>query len=324
MDRSPSLARRQFLQYGGSCSAYLLALTSFAPVAVKRVFQQPQANEKLFEQKWGWIEKLSENVWSHIATPFDGGEFTTVCNGGIIAGRERVLAVESFMKPEGAKWLAQRCQELTGRWPTDVVVTHYHADHVSGSSGYQSESGAPTMWVTETTRDLIKDGAAAGDAVPLLDRLSVIQGTTSTELDLGGTVVQLNPMAGHTRSDVVVEVKDPAIVFTGDLFFHRLVPNFLDASPRQLDESVTALLRDKATRYVPGHGTMASLQDLKLFQQFLAMLQQAASQAHGAGKSADEAADEFQLRGKFADWYVFADTVIPRVFHAWYRELNNQ
>ncbi len=323
MNRSHVLARRQFLQYGGSCSAYLMALTSFAPLAVKRVFQEPQANEKLFEQKWGWIEKLSENVWSHIATPFDGGEFTTVCNGGIIAGRERVLAVESFMKPEGAKWLAQRCKELTGRWPTDVVVTHYHADHVSGSSGYQSESAAPTMWVTETTRDLIKEAAAAPDAVPLLDKLSIIGETTGSELDLGGTVVQLNPMAGHTLSDIVVEVKDPSIVFTGDLFFHRLVPNFLDASPRQLNDSVWALLRDDSTRYVPGHGTMATRRDLKQFQEFLAMLEQAASRAHGQGKSAQEAASEFRLPEEFANWYVFADSVIPRVFNAWYRELND-
>ena len=53
---------------------------------------------------------------------------------------------------------AAKARELTGRWPTHVVVTHYHADHANGVAGYLSSetpSGKPVLRTTERTRDLV-------------------------------------------------------------------------------------------------------------------------------------------------------------------------
>lgn len=315
--------RRTFLKQSGSCGAYLLALMSCMPASVRRVFQESQENERLYEEEWGWIEKLSDNVWSHIATPFEQSDFTTVCNGGFVAGKERVLAIESFQRPAGAKWLAERCKELTGRWPTDVVLTHFHGDHVSGSDGYKTNEHSPRMWVTEKTAELVKQSQQRRDSVTLLEDLSTIPASGETEIDLGGQKVKLNSTSGHTPSDVIVEVVDPNIMFCGDLFWNRLVPNFRDATPTQWAKSAAHLVRDENTLYVPGHGMMSTLEDVKLFQEFLSVMHGAAKAAHAAGKEADAAAAEYKLEGKFADWYIFANTVIPGIFNAWYRELND-
>lgn len=319
------LDRRSFLKYSGSCGAYLAALMTTSPVAVRQVFSCVQENEKLFERDWGWIEKLSDNIWSHIATPFENGDFTTVCNGGIIAGKERVLAIESFQKPEGAKWLAERCKELTGRWPTDVVLTHFHGDHVSGSQGYQTKEHSPKMWITAKTKELL-EGSRSGQSnnAKLLENQGVIPESESVELDLGNQLVKLVPMSGHTPSDVIIEVADPNVVFCGDLFWNRLVPNFRDSSPRQLTKTLEDLVREDGTTYVPGHGTLSKLDDVKRFQRFLEVMEDAAKKSHSAGKEAKAAASEFKLEGEFADWYVFADSVIPAIFAAWYRELGNK
>jgi hypothetical protein len=32
-----------------------------------------------------------------------GGDRTTLCNGGLVAGRDGVLAIEGFMQPAGAR-----------------------------------------------------------------------------------------------------------------------------------------------------------------------------------------------------------------------------
>ena len=288
---------------------------------MRNVFQETQENEKLFEQKWGWIEKLADNVWSHIATPFEQRDYTTVSNGGIIAGSERVLAIESFQKPEGAKWLAERCKELTGRWPTDIVVTHFHGDHSSGSLGYKTDEHNPTMWLTEKTEELISQNQRTRVST-LLENRETLSATETTEMDLGGRTVKLTPVGGHTPSDVFIEVVDPNIVFCGDLFWNRLVPNFRDATPTQLAASVAGLEREAETLYVPGHGTMSTNEDVKLFKDFLSVMEEAAKKAHQAGTAADAAAREFKLDGEYKDWYVFADSVIPGIFTAWYRELN--
>ena len=51
-------------------------------------------------------------------------------------------------------------------------------------------------------------------------------------------------------------------------------------------------------------------------------MEQAARTAHAAGKTAEQAASDYRLQGKFADWYVFSGEVIPRAFAAWYREFD--
>ena len=228
--------------------------------------------------------------------------------------------VEAFQQPKGAKWLAERCKELTGKWPTDVVLTHFHGDHVSGSAGFKSDEGTPKMWVTDKTIEMVKS-SQQGRASTLLDDLESISSTEKTEVDLGGRSVVIQPFVGHTPSDVIVEVVDPNIVFTGDLFWNRMVPNFRDAKPTSWAPSISSLEREEETKFVPGHGTMATMEDVKLFGELLQVLEDAAKSAHKAGTESTKAAEEFELEGKFKDWYVFSPGVIPFVFSSWYKEL---
>ena len=311
--------RRALLKAGVSCGAYLAALTALSPAAVRQAFAAP--GEKLFRESWGWIEPLAEGVWAHISTPFEARDYTTVCNGGIVAGTKRVLAIEAYQKPEGARWMAERAKALTGRWPTDFVITHFHGDHCLGSSGYHSAGETPRMWLTGKTKQLVAEGESRRDRPVLVEPQSLIEGK-ATKLDLGGRSVTIHSSGGHTPSDVVIEVSDPHVMFCGDLLWNKLVPNFRDAGPKQLTASVAGLLRDDKTRYVPGHGTMANLDDVKRFQAFLETMEQAATAAHQAGTDADAAAQAFKLPEPFADWYVFADTVMPAIFKAWYAELS--
>ena len=67
-------------------------------------------------------------------TPLASGDDArrTLCNGGVIAGRDGVLAVEGFATAAGAAWLAGEAERLAGMRPTHVVLTHYHGDHTTG------------------------------------------------------------------------------------------------------------------------------------------------------------------------------------------------
>ena len=316
-------SRRTFLKESTSCAAWVLGLSAISPLATRRAFAQSGDRKILAKEKWGRLEEIVDGVWSLISTPFETRDFTTVSNGGIIAGKDRVLIIEALNQPKGAKWLAERAKELTGRWPTDVIVTHFHGDHSSGSSGFKNNETDTRLWLTDNTRKRIEQqNKSRRNSLPMLKTIKPLDTTKPVTIDLGGREVVVSNHVGHTGSDVIVELKDPNVIFCGDLFFNKLIPNYSDAKPTMLQESVAKLKREKKTLYVPGHGAVASPQDLVVYNEFLGMMGDTAKTAYTKGDDAKTAAAAFKLPEEFASWYIFSPQVVPRAFAAWYREFD--
>src|SRR5262249_18757828 len=189
---------------------------------------------------------VSGGVWALISTPLSGDR-TTLSNGGIIAGRNVVLAIEGFQQPQGAAWLAGKAKELTGKWPTHVALTHYHSDHANGVAGYLTETDHPVVRSTERTRDLVieRNKPADDSRVAAVRGATLLSASDASTLDLGGRTVRVVPRTGHTDSDISLELDDPGIVFCGDLFWNAMFPNFVDAVPTKLATAVRALRRQK-------------------------------------------------------------------------------
>jgi glyoxylase-like metal-dependent hydrolase (beta-lactamase superfamily II) len=271
---------------------------------------------------FGALEQIADGVWALVSTPLSGDR-TTLSNGGIVAGKSGVLAIEGFNQPQGARWLATQARELTGRWPTHVAVTHYHADHSNGVAGYVSADGKPTLLVTGRTRDLVMERNTPTDASrsDALRDATLLSTSTPTTLDLGGRSVRTVPRAGHTASDCSVEIDDPSIVFCGDLVWNGMFPNYVDAVPSELARSVKALRRSRATTYVPGHGAVAKQPDLDRYEAMLGEIEQAARGAHAKGLSAADAGSAYALPASLGEWLLFNKVFFERAFAAWYKEL---
>lgn len=278
------------------------------------------------QQTWGRLEELAEGVWAVVSTPIESNDWTTGCNGGLIAGKERVLVIESFVQPAGAEWLAQQAQALTGRWPTDVLITHFHGDHANGVEGYNA-TDRPNIWVTNTTLDLIhsadsqKENPPSANRKAMLENHQIIDPRQPTQIDLGGLAVTLHPRHGHTPSDVTAELAEPSIVFCGDLVWNGLFPNYRDTEARAFTESIRALRRARATVYVSGHGALSAAEDVDNLLTLVEAVEEAARQAHHKGLPLEEAAAEFQLPGALADWVLFNPKYFEVAFKAWYQEL---
>ena len=322
MDR---ITRRDFVVRSGSCAAHLALAAAVAPETLRAAWARSSPGSVVAREPFGALERVADGIWALISTPL-GGDRTTLSNGGIIAGRSGVIAVEGFNQPAGAAWLAGKSRELTGRWPTHVVVTHYHADHANGVAGYLGDAAAsakPVIRTTERTRDLVvQKNQPADDA-----RTAALQGTTilpssdATTIDLGDRRVRIIPRSGHTDSDVSLEIDDPSVVFCGDLVWNGMFPNFVDAMPTRLATSVKALRRDRATVYVPGHGSLAREADFDRYAAMLAELERAARTAHRQGIPAADAGAAFALPASLGEWTLFNKVFFERAFAAWYREL---
>jgi glyoxylase-like metal-dependent hydrolase (beta-lactamase superfamily II) len=326
------LSRRDFLARagaaaGGGCAAHLAAVAALLPAPLRAAWAVPRG-PVVAREPFGTLERVADGVWALVSTPL-GGDRTTLSNGGIVAGRSGVLAVEGFNRPEGARWLAAQARALTGRWPTHVVLTHYHADHANGVAGYLGDGARCAVHATAATRDAVvarnqpadpSRDAALRDAA-LRDAVLLPPGAP-VALDLGARTVRVVPRAGHTSSDVSIEVDDADVVFCGDLVWNAMFPNYVDAVPTRLREAARALRRPGAsTRYVPGHGAVADAAALDRYLGVLDEVERAARAAHGRGQPAADVGAAFTLPPSLGEWALFNRVFFERAFAAWYREL---
>src|SRR5215467_3264626 len=87
-----TLSRRTFLQQSSSCAAHLALAAPFMPALAREVWTRNRATV-VAREPFGNLEKVADGVYALISTPFNNDR-TTVSNGGIIVGRNAVLAIE--------------------------------------------------------------------------------------------------------------------------------------------------------------------------------------------------------------------------------------
>lgn len=321
--------RRNFLSAAAIGAGSLMS----APAA----FAHDAFGDVVFEEKFARLEKVGENVWAVVSKPLDdNGQFNpeTLCNGGLIAGKDRIIAIDAFYTPEGAAWLSKIAKEMLGRPITDVVLTHFHADHSAGTSGYQTGASGPDIISTETTRQLIYERYAspareiegtpfkAPAFKPVLPNRILTDETTKVQIDLGDRTLTLDPKKGHTPSDLAVHVDDVPVIFAGDLVWAGFFHNYVDAIPSHLSIAVRDLLKDPNQTIVTGHGYVAKAGALGDYVNLLDLVEEKAKAAHAAGLSATEGSKSFVVPESLGDWFLFGANYYETAFNAWYRELD--
>ena len=198
-----SISRRALLAAAPALSVSALALRA-------RQSRAAQESNTVETEPFARVLELTQGVWVVESTPMSGN-MNTVCNGGIVAGRDGVLVLEGFNTPGGAAWAASLAERLTGRPPSHVVLTHYHADHSGGLAGYQRGAEGPALLATSATRDLIAERYGPTPAATGTERATtaprvllpdtLISDEENTTIDLGGRTVTLIPRAERNTRD---------------------------------------------------------------------------------------------------------------------------
>jgi glyoxylase-like metal-dependent hydrolase (beta-lactamase superfamily II) len=294
------------------------------PAAARTLFAHRTAGAIVAQEPFGRLESVGEGLWALVSTPL-GGDYTTVCNGGIIAGSSGVLVVEAFQTPGGARWMAEKARELTGRWPTHVLVTHYHGDHTSGAEGFAEESSteAPPIHVTPGTLSRKQAGIPA-DAPQATKRpwadVVLLPEDHPQGLNLGNRPLQVVPRRGHTASDVSVHLEEEGVVWCGDLVWNGMFPNYMDAVPSQLSRSVRSIQASGADIFVPGHGPVATPNDMTTYRAVIDGLEETARQARREGWTSEEAAARHVIPEGLGEWTLFNPSYFQRAVEAWMKE----
>ena len=205
--------------------------------------------------------------------------------GGNIAaslGDDGILIVDTEYAPLAAKIQAA----LKGIGITDkpvrfVVDTHYHSDHSNGNPAFAA-AGA-TILANENLRRRLAEGSTVGNGGSIhmpqppqpKDALPVITYDDGINIFLNGEEIEVRHMpAAHTDGDSFIFFATNKVLHTGDIFVRYGFP-FIDVNGGGSVQGMIAAC-DKAlaefpadTKVIPGHGALATMDDLRDYDQML-------------------------------------------------------
>lgn len=199
---------------------------------------------------------------------FGGGGNSLV----VQSGSDLLLVDTKF--PPGSKWL-HTWLARNGRVPvTKIVNTHYHYDHTEGNSLYANAEIFADTHVPGLMKSWDWDwwqGHESGLPTHLVP-------DTGTSLHVGAieVLLQHSPPA-HTSGDLWVYLPQANIVATGDLVFHQYYPFMDQPEGGTTIPGIISSVRNLATnfptaRFLPGHGPMATAEDLNRYADYLESL----------------------------------------------------
>ena len=195
-------------------------------------------------------------------------------NVGALAGMDGILIVDDDYKQVSEK-LAAALKELGSASPKYILNTHWHGDHTEGNH-YFGKSSIILAHINVRKRLLDPPVIFGEKTAPYpAFALPVITYTESMSLHINGEEVRaVHFPNGHTDGDTIVFFKNANVVHLGDHFFVNRFP-FVDldsgGSVQGLINNIAALIQQipADAKLIPGHGPVATLQDLKTYHQTL-------------------------------------------------------
>jgi glyoxylase-like metal-dependent hydrolase (beta-lactamase superfamily II) len=159
---APYFSRRDFLGRTSQCGA-LVAVYQFLPlpaladslIADSRVSQTP-----IVDKGFAAVRKVGEGLYATISDTTKG--IQTMCNGGLLVGKDAALLIEGFASPAGAAFQHETLRSLSKVPVLGALDTHYHLDHSLGNSFYGANGIAIFAHGNVATRIYQSYGAMQG------------------------------------------------------------------------------------------------------------------------------------------------------------------
>jgi glyoxylase-like metal-dependent hydrolase (beta-lactamase superfamily II) len=269
------------------------------------------------------LKQIATNIWAAI----DDAKGDAGANAGFVIGDDGVAVIDTFENEVAAKALLAEIKKITPLPIRFVVNTHYHLDHVAGNRVF-ADAGAVivahrniTGWINTENLKFFGEKITPNEKT-MVDRLMAPQVVYDSEISLflGTRRLDVKFFEGHTGGDSVVGIPDASVVFCGDLFWRKTLPNLIDATTsawvNSLNDIATIPQLDTTTHasnptavFVPGHGDVGTAADVKDFQKYLEYLRAITQKAVNESKTGDDLVNAVlpELTKTYGAWDFFKD-----------------
>jgi glyoxylase-like metal-dependent hydrolase (beta-lactamase superfamily II) len=224
-----------------------------------------------------------------------GGNITVAC------GSDGVIQVDGEFAPLHDKIKAE-VDKLCGGKPIKYLInTHFHGDHTGGNGPFHRDG---TTIVAHqnlalrlehgTTNGLSgqKTAAVEKDAVPT-QTYNTTEGIT---VQTGGRTAQIkHPPSAHTDTDSYVYFPQANVLATGDtVSLGNRYPTIDYSNGGSINGIISTVeaylaLGNNQTKYVPGHGPLATKADIQKYHDMLVNVRSAVQSEINAGKTEEQA-----------------------------------
>ena len=242
------------------------------------------------------FEKLSANAYAFTA---EGDP-----NTGVIVGDDSVMIIDAQATPLMAQEVIRRVRKVTSKPIKYVVLTHYHAVRVLGSSAYKAQE----IIASDATLGLIRERGRQDmaseigrfprlfrgkESIPGLTWPTMVFNRQMTVM-MGKLEVRIiHAGCGHTAGDTIVWIPSQKVLFSGDLVEYKAGIYTGDAHLEEWPATLAKLADLKPRALVPGRGPALktpaeSRRAIKFTQDFVRGLLDSAKRGVKAGKSLRE------------------------------------
>jgi cyclase len=218
-------------------------------------------------------------------------------NIAVLHGAGGLLLVDSGIAAAAAA-LEARLRPMAPLGVKVLINTHHHIDHTGANLNF-GRTGARIIAHENALRRLsaVQHSAFMGrDTQPLAieARPNAPFADSGSLVHAGEKVSYRHLPPAHTDGDTTVRFEQANVYHTGDLFFHGIYP-FIDYSAGGSIEGMIAAAGrildavDGATRIIPGHGPLATRDDLRAYRDMLSGIEERLTRLARQGKTLEEA-----------------------------------
>jgi glyoxylase-like metal-dependent hydrolase (beta-lactamase superfamily II) len=250
--------------------------------------------------------------------------------GGNIAasvGEDGIVVVDDQYAPLAEK-IRAALSGITDKRVRFVINTHYHFDHTGSNAFFQKEA---TIVAHDNVRKRLEKGGTLGnggsvrmDSPPsATEALPILTFGQDVTIHLNGEDVRaLHAPSGHTDGDSIVFFPKSNVVHMGDDFVRYGFP-FIDlqgggSSAGMIAACESALAQLPAdVKVIPGHGALATPDDVRAFVQMLKESRAAVAKGIKAGKSLEQLKKDKVLEPwqKFSGPFISTDAFLETLYN---------
>ena len=269
-------------------------------------------------------KKVSDHTWV-IHGPL---EIPTVHNRGFmnnpafIVTDKGVIVVDPGSTEEVGEMLLRRIRKITSLPVTHILNTHVHGDHWLANDALRqaypkviimadprmikkARGGSGQSWLESMER--MTEGLSRGTQIAYPDK-AVADGA---EFKIHGLSFRIHSVGkGHSDSDIMIELVDDSLMFTGDNVSYQRVIRMDDGGFRDNIQACERAIGLNLKHYVPGHGPTGDVTRVVAMKEYLHIIYQSVATLYEDGLS------DFEMKpvivkklSAYKDWSGFDELI---------------